>query len=177
VIAQLKCNSGRTPNVGFWTRGLIYDRQLWQLSADEVAHGRADEQEYTMVDETAAASGEHPPGRDGCSLTSTWVGRVVVVTAKGTIDVLTAPRLTEAVDAALVEAPSGLIVDLSEVEFLASAGMSVLIEAHEKTSGSAGFGVVAAGPVTSRPMRLVGIHEIVAMYETLDSAIRGLNDA
>jgi anti-sigma B factor antagonist len=130
-----------------------------------------------MVDETAASGGEHPLDRDGCSLTSTWVGRVVVVTAKGTVDVLTAPRLTEAVDAALAQQPAGLIVDLSEVEFLASAGMSVLIEAHEKASGSAGFGVVAAGPVTSRPMRLVGVHEIVALYDTLDDAMSGLSDA
>jgi anti-sigma B factor antagonist len=130
-----------------------------------------------MLDETAASGGEHPPIRDGCSLTSTWVGRVVIVAAKGTIDVLSAPRLTEAVDAALTEEPAGLIIDLSEVDFLASAGMSVLIEAHEKASGSARFGVVATGPVTSRPMRLVGIHEIVRLYETLDDAMSGLNDA
>jgi anti-anti-sigma factor len=130
-----------------------------------------------MVDETAASSGEDPAIRDVCSLTSTWVGRVVVVAAKGTVDVLTAPRLTEAVDAALAQDPAGLIVDLTEVDFLASAGMSVLIEAHQKTSGSTHFGVVATGPVTSRPMRLVGIHEVVRLYETLDEAMSGLNDA
>jgi anti-sigma B factor antagonist len=130
-----------------------------------------------MVDETAASGGEHPPIRDGCSLTSTWVGRVVIVTAKGTVDVLSAPRLTEAVDAALTEEPAGLIIDLSEVDFLASAGMSVLIETRQKVSGSTCFGVVATGHVTSRPMRLVGIHEIVRLYETLDDAMSGLNDA
>nr|WP_264068947.1 STAS domain-containing protein [Mycolicibacterium komossense] len=98
------------------------------------------------------------------------------MSAAGTVDVLTAPQLTEAVDALVPQTPTAVIVDLTAVEFLASAGMSALIDAREKVAGFAHFGVVAAGPVTSRPMKLVGLHEVISMYETLDDAMKGAGD-
>jgi anti-anti-sigma factor len=130
-----------------------------------------------MVDEAVTPGEEGPTVTDGLALATASVDRVIVVTAKGTVDALTAPRLTAALDEALAEAPHAVIADLSEVDFLASAGMSVLIEAHGKAADSVRFGVVADGPATSRPMKLVGIHEIVPLYETLDEAMRTVGDA
>jgi anti-sigma B factor antagonist len=112
-----------------------------------------------------------------CELTTTWVDRAAVVAVRGTVDSLTAPRLAAAMDAALADSPSALIVDLSAVEFLASAGMGVLLVAHEKTGGSTGFGVVAATPVTIRPMTIVGIHQVFPLYDSLDHALRGVAGA
>jgi anti-sigma B factor antagonist len=128
-----------------------------------------------MVDETPTDHGQSPdPGAS--TFAASWVGRVAVISAVGTVDVLTSPQLTEAFDAVLAEQPSAVIIDLTEVDFLASAGMSALIDANEKASGSAQFGVVAIGPTTSRPMRLVGLHEVISLYETLDDAIGGVSD-
>jgi anti-anti-sigma regulatory factor len=50
-----------------------------------------------------------------------------------------------------------LIVDLSEVDFLASAGMSVFIAGNHAANGARPFGVVADGPCTARPMKLMGL--------------------
>jgi anti-sigma B factor antagonist len=36
------------------------------------------------------------------------------------------------------------------------------------------FGIVAEGPATSRPIRLLGIDVIPALYPTLDDALRDL---
>lgn len=130
-----------------------------------------------MVDEASEPDRQRLSVPGGCTLTTTWIDRTAVVAAVGTVDVLTAPQLNEAVDALLTESPSAVIVDLTEVDFLASAGMSALISVHERISGSGHFAVVASGPVTNRPMRLVGLHEVIAMYETLDEAMRGTGNA
>jgi anti-sigma B factor antagonist len=86
---------------------------------------------------------------------------------------LSAPQLSEAICDALGQAPAGLIVDLTNVEFLASVGMSVLVAARQAADAiSVRFGIVADGAATSRPIRLLGIDRILTLYPTLDDALR-----
>ena len=47
-----------------------------------------------------------------------------MVAAWGDLDVATAPELADAIQAAARKEPAALIVDLSRVDFLASAGMT-----------------------------------------------------
>jgi anti-anti-sigma factor len=103
----------------------------------------------------------------------TWIGRTVVVTVCGDLDMLTAPALAEAIAAAAQHQPSALIVDLSAVEFLASAGMNELVTAQDELTPAVRFGVVADGPATSRPLRIVGVDQILALFPTLDDALHG----
>ena len=70
--------------------------------------------------------------------------------------------------------PPAVVVDLSAVEFLASAGMGVLVAAHEDLTPAIRFAVVADGPATSRPLKLVGIADVVGLYATLDEALTAL---
>jgi anti-sigma B factor antagonist len=126
-----------------------------------------------MVDKPGTAEYESPLAQDQCVVRTASVGGVTVVSVTGTLDVLTSPKLTESLDAALVETPPALIVDLSEVDFLASAGMSAIVDAHDNAGGSR-FGVVADGPATSRPLTLVGVDAIVSLYATLDEALEDL---
>ena len=100
-----------------------------------------------------------------------WIGPVVVLTVSGDVDMLTAPALAGAISHAAAASPAGVIVDLANVDFLASAGMSVLVTAHEDITPKAGFGVVADGPATSRPMRLIGLDRAINVYRTLDAAL------
>ena len=123
------------------------------------------------------SGGENDPAAETCVLETAWVGRVVVVTAGGTLDTITAPQLADALNAALAQSPTALIVDLSGVEFLASAGMGALLVAHDKASTAAKFGVVAATPVTIRPMTIVGIHQVFPFYNSLDEALRNIGEA
>lgn len=103
-----------------------------------------------------------------------WYGRVVVLSVVGDVDMLSAPRLTASILTAVANKPAGVIIDLTKVEFLASSGMSVLIAAHEQVTPSVQFGVVAAGPATSRPMKLMGVDATLALYPTLDAALSDL---
>jgi anti-sigma B factor antagonist len=112
-----------------------------------------------------------PSSRRGFEVAERWVENVVVVAVSGDLDVLTAPELADAIQAAARQEPAALIVDLSGVTFLASAGMNLLITAHRDCASSSQFGVVADGPATSRPLNLIGIDTIFALYRTLDDAL------
>jgi anti-sigma B factor antagonist len=103
-----------------------------------------------------------------------WVECAAVVAAWGDLDLANAPQLADAIEAAARKEPAALIVDLSRVDFLASAGMTVLITAHRDIAPSARFGVVADGPSTSRPLKKIGIDSIVGVYRTLDEALNEL---
>ena len=104
-------------------------------------------------------------------------GQAVVLTVSGEVDMLTAPNLAEAVHTALAARPAALIVDLSKVEFLASAGMTVLVTAQAEVVPPTRFAVVADGPATSRPIKLMGIDTVFPLYSTLDNALDGIAGA
>ena len=106
----------------------------------------------------------------GCVINEGWAGRTAVISVSGVVDMLTSPQLETAIAASLEKKPAAIIVDLSDVDFLASAGMGVLVAARDRVSESAGFAVVADGPATSRPLKLVGLADVIGMYPTLDEA-------
>jgi anti-sigma B factor antagonist len=55
-----------------------------------------------------------------------------VVRVEGEVDLYTAPQLWETLDAAISGTPHELVVDLSDVTFLDSSGLSVLVRAHKR---------------------------------------------
>lgn len=116
-------------------------------------------------------------GNAECAVTEEWSERTVVVSVAGELDVLTSPHLKDGIDAALAKGPAVLVIDLSEVEFLSSAGMAVLVAAREQAEDShVKFGVVASGPATSRPLTLIGLAEVIGMHPTLGEARAALED-
>ncbi len=87
---------------------------------------------------------------------------------------LSSPKLADAIQTALATRPAALIVDLSKVDFLASAGMTVLVTAQAQAQPTTRFAVVADGAATSRPLKLMGIDSVLPLYSTLDSALSGV---
>ncbi len=100
------------------------------------------------------------------------VDGVAVVSAVGAVDMLTAPQLQEVVNAVADRRPAGLILDMTEVDFLGSAGMQVLVLTHKRLSGRTRFAVVADGPATSRPLKITGLTDYVELFSTLDVALQ-----
>jgi anti-sigma B factor antagonist len=131
---------------------------------------------FSMGKHSSAADGADAfLSQDELDVEEYWLDQVVVVAAAGVVDMLTAPRLTEAISVAAAKSPAGVIVDLSKVDFLASAGITVLVAAHAKVTPNARFGVVADGPATSRPITLLGIE--ITLYRTLQDALDDLHTA
>ena len=121
------------------------------------------------TDSTPLASGST------CEVNEHVIGQVTVIATSGVVDMITAPQLEDAIKAALAKAPGGLVVDLTDVEFLASAGMGVLVAAHDSAPDGVRIHIVAEGPATSRPLKLVGIADIVPLHATLDEALAALS--
>ena len=104
------------------------------------------------------------------------VDDVAVLTVGGVVDLATAATLEEVVAGLVDGHPAALVINLSEVTFLASVGLQILVATHEKVSGSARFAVVASGPVTARPIQLTRLDDVFPLYTTLDDALTGLRN-
>ncbi|BCN42723.1 anti-sigma factor antagonist [Rhodococcus hoagii] len=97
---------------------------------------------------------------------------VVVLRARGEIDVLTAQMFEEALDRAASRLKDGvLIVDLSEVAFLASAGLAVLVRCSDDIPAGNRFIVAAHGPATVRPLELTGLTEVLEVHPSVEAAL------
>lgn len=108
-----------------------------------------------------------------------WVDRTAILAVRGDVDALTAPKLTEKILDVSAEQPSALILDLSELDFLASAGITVLVAAHEYITEkvNVGFAVVADGPTTSRPLKLMAIDSVINLHPNLQDALDALRES
>lgn len=97
-------------------------------------------------------------------------GQTVVLAVVGEVDLVTAPVLEQSISTAFARAPDMVVVDLSEVSFLASVGMSILIGCNER-AGDTRFRLVAAGAATFRPLELTGVADTISIYPTRDRAL------
>lgn len=97
-----------------------------------------------------------------------------MIAVAGTLDALTLHQLEAAMTWLATNTPKAVVVDLSAVDFLASAAMGLLVSAHNALTPAARFAVVASGPATGRPLALVGITNIVDVYATLGEALAAL---
>jgi len=131
-----------------------------------------------MMAENQPATPGSPPQSDKGDFNTheSEVEGLAVVAVSGSVDMLTAPGLTEAIESAVAKKPKGLIVDLLKVEFLGSAGISVLMKTRDNLGDSIPFCVVADGPATHRPLTLLGINELMSVCRGLDDAVSKLTD-
>jgi anti-sigma B factor antagonist len=87
---------------------------------------------------------------------------VEMLLVEGEVDIATAPRLLAILNLAVQDALQSLVIDLSEVGFMDSTGLALVINAHRRvTRKSKGFAVVCpAGPLRR-------VFEMTDMVETL----------
>lgn len=130
------------------------------------------------MSDSDAVGGDVPPfGSQGFEIAVEWEGRIVVLSVVGSLDMVTAPQLSESILSALANKPGAILVDLTGVDFLASAGMTVLVAANEQASVTVPFGVVADGPAIGRPIKLVGLDKELTLYPDVESALAAMAPA
>jgi anti-anti-sigma factor len=108
--------------------------------------------------------------------TETRHDTIEIVRACGDVDLLTAPELERYIEIALDKQPSAIVIDLTDVDFLASYGMSVLLQTKERLPRTTRLAVVADGSATSRPLTVVGLAEILTVCATLEAALAAIED-
>lgn len=118
------------------------------------------------------ADGNRVRPQDLLRVTAQRSGGAVVLAVAGEIDLLSAPVLGDGVATALADAPDLLVIDLSEVSFLASIGITVLLEARREAGDGTRVRVVAPeGGVVNRTLQLTGLHEALAVATSRDDAL------
>ncbi|HEX8867287.1 MAG TPA: STAS domain-containing protein [Lentzea sp.] len=102
---------------------------------------------------------------------------VVVVVLTGEIDMTNAAQMRIAVEAELDRRPVGIVVHLA-VEFLASAGLSVLVESNQRAQRAGiGFAVVATASAARRPLTAVGLDQVLPVHDAVADAVEALREA
>lgn len=98
-----------------------------------------------------------------------------VVYIDGEIDAGTAPELAELVQCRIESAVTTVVVDLSQVEFLGVAGVSVLsVAALQAEQEHVALRLVTGPRCVDRALRVIdGLRERLACYSSLDEALRG----
>ncbi|GAA3845722.1 MULTISPECIES: STAS domain-containing protein [Amycolatopsis] len=110
---------------------------------------------------------------DGVAVAVERRGKAVVVQVSGELDLLTTPRLDDAASRALREQPSLLVLDLTGVTFLGSAGMASLVAVRQAAGDDLPIRLAAADPVVVRAMEVVGLDEEFPLYPTCEDALAG----
>ncbi len=100
-------------------------------------------------------------------------GQTLVFKLRGSLDLATAPAVRAALVDATEKGSHNLIVDLTQLEFLDSTGLGVLIGAHRRTVESNGSFrlIINDGPI-SRLLNITGLITVFWVYHSLEDARR-----
>ena len=126
----------------------------------------------TELDHNAATGGL--TGQLALSVRHEQVGDAVVVRATGDLDMATRDVLDVELEAAesLVTSPAPVVLDLTGLGFLASMGLSLLIEHTKRCEGlGSRLIVVATARAVLRPMQITGLDTMLTIVPTVADAL------
>jgi anti-sigma B factor antagonist len=97
-----------------------------------------------------------------------------IIAVAGEIDASTAPLLGAAIRDQIRARCQRLIVDLTEVSFIAAAALGALVSAykHARTQADGRFTVVCAEEPALNILRITALIRQLSVYGTLDEALR-----
>lgn len=95
----------------------------------------------------------------------------LVFKLRGSLDLATAPTVRAALSEAAEQGSHDVIVDLTQLEFLDSTGLGVLIGAHRRTIERGGSFrlIVSDGPI-SRLLNITGLITVFSVYRSIENA-------
>jgi anti-sigma B factor antagonist len=97
---------------------------------------------------------------------------VVVVRPTGDLDAYTAPELRSRLRGATEAGARILVVDLSAVTFIDSAGLGALVGAHRRMREGGGvLRIVQPPPLVGRAFELTGLNEVLDLCEDREQAL------
>ncbi len=114
------------------------------------------------------------PGDGELKIERTDRGSAVVYQVSGEVDTLTSPELDRALgeiyDSA--EPVSSVVLDLTNVPFLSSAGLSILVDHHGRCARNGmTLSVVAAQRATLRAIQITALDRIIPLHGTVEDAL------
>lgn len=97
---------------------------------------------------------------------------VTVITLNGSIDAMSAPKITEYIQNLIANGKIKLVADMSGVDYTSSAGLRVLLGAIKETRTLSGdLRLAAVQPDVLKVLKLSGFINILKMFDDQDSAV------
>ncbi|MEK8072560.1 STAS domain-containing protein [Rhodococcoides navarretei] len=100
-----------------------------------------------------------------------------VLTVRGELDLDTIPELSATAFPAADTARGGLVVDLTDVSFLSSSAITVLVRVCDRMPDASRMALVAVNGVVTRPVQLSGIDRVMATFTTVPDAVAHVQSA
>ena len=95
-----------------------------------------------------------------------------VLPLKGEIDLHVSPTVTAALNEMIDKKPERLVVDLSDVSYIDSAGLAALIEAMQKVEGYGGKFMLAGLQETVRSIfEISRLDQVFQIFTDVDAAL------
>ena len=119
-----------------------------------------------VTDPTSHNLGEHPVSA---------VDRIdgaLVVHLVGELDLYNAPALRESLAELAAEEPKRVVIDLSQVDFVDSTALGVLIEVRSRLHEPRGFLLAAPGVETHRALQISGLDRHLGVHATVEEALQ-----
>ncbi len=96
----------------------------------------------------------------------------IVVAVSETIDALTAPELTRTLSSEISAGHSNLVVDLTHVEFMSSAGLRTLLGAVKEARTNGGdLRIASVNPGIDKVLKMSGIHNVARVFISSSEAL------
>jgi anti-sigma B factor antagonist len=93
-----------------------------------------------------------------------------LLSVSGEIDMLTTPRLREALSGHLTTPGTELLLELENVSFLGSAGLQLLAETQQQAKDAGvGLSLICSTRQVLRPLSLTGLDHMFTVYPNLES--------
>jgi anti-sigma B factor antagonist len=113
-----------------------------------------------------SSEGTEAPFDDVITLSTSDEDGVVTVKVVGEVDTFTAPVLRSTLDGQLEQSPRELVIDLSGVQFLGSAGLAVLVETQKSArSREVALRLIATTRAVTRPLEVTGLIDLFTIAD------------
>ena len=86
----------------------------------------------------------------------------LTIALEGRLDTVTSPKLEAELKASL-EGADSLVLDLSKLEYISSAGLRVLLSAHKAMAGKGGMKVKNVNEIVSEVFEVTGFSDILSI--------------
>ncbi|MGE5281182.1 MAG: STAS domain-containing protein [Chloroflexota bacterium] len=94
---------------------------------------------------------------------------VFVIAVEGELDMNTAAQLERELQAPLAGPDAGLVIDLSECEFIDSTGIALIVKAWQQLDG--GFALCGIGDQVARVLEITGLEQAIPTHAGRAEAI------
>lgn len=111
------------------------------------------------------------------SVSTRSVDGCTVVSVAGDVDISTSPALRTALGEATAGGGHPIVVDLTEVPFLDSTALGVLVGAYTATRNAAGrFAIVTDHEAVLKVLRITALHDVLGAHPTVAEAITAVTE-